>query len=126
MVSLGNLVAFTIFEFSQNIDLVLVSSSRIPMIPIRQLSVFATSLTQSSQYLGRPLSYSMVFICNQPRTLLQKIMLGVFSSQKVREKVVARFSFIWQLLSNHGVISLKIRLVIYNQTVQLVIFFNYI
>ena len=45
----------------------------------------------------------------------------------VREKVdVARFDFIWQLLSNHEVISLKIRLVIYNQTVQLVIFFNYI
>ena len=40
--------------------------------------------------------------------------------------VVARFDFIWQLLSNHEVISLKIRLVIYNQTVQLVIFFNYI
>ena len=33
---------------------------------------------------------------------------GVFSSRKVREKVVvAHFGFIWQLLSNHGVISLK-------------------
>ena len=33
---------------------------------------------------------------------------SVFSSRKVREKVaVARFGFIWQLLSNHGVISLK-------------------
>jgi len=33
---------------------------------------------------------------------------GVFSSRKVCEKiVVARFGFIWQLLSNYGVISLK-------------------
>ena len=34
--------------------------------------------------------------------------LVVFSSRKVRKKVViARFDFIWQLLSNHRVISLK-------------------
>ena len=33
---------------------------------------------------------------------------GVFGSGKVREKiVVARFGFIWQLLSNYGVISFK-------------------
>ena len=33
---------------------------------------------------------------------------GVFSSRKVREKVaVTHFNFIWQLLFNYGVISLK-------------------
>ena len=33
---------------------------------------------------------------------------GVFSSRKVCEKIIiARFDFIWQLLSNHGVIRLK-------------------
>ena len=33
---------------------------------------------------------------------------GMSTSRKVREKItVARFGFIWQLLSNYGVISLK-------------------
>ena len=42
------------------------------------------------------------------RLILTNSSLGVFSSRKVREKVVvARFGFIWQLLSNHEVISLK-------------------
>ncbi|PAN31238.1 hypothetical protein PAHAL_5G406500 [Panicum hallii] len=30
----------------------------------RQLSVFPTRPTASSQYLGRPLSYNMIFLCN--------------------------------------------------------------
>ena len=45
-------------------------------------------------------------ICNDASRNFQ-FTQGVFSSRKIREKVVAHFGFIWQLLSNYEVISLK-------------------
>ena len=62
-------------------------------------------LELAENHLSGGIPTSLGNLTNLDLLILSK---GVFSSRKVREKVaVAHFGFIWQLLSNHGVISLK-------------------